>query len=406
MDKPMQGVRVLELTTYVAAPVCGRLLADMGADVIKVERLTGDDWRQTAQSYNRTQFSDDANPVFDIYNSGKRCISLNLKDEAGMEAFHKLLAQADVFITNTRPQALKRLGIYYDDLKERYPGLIYAILLGYGEDGPDADLPAFDVTAFWGRSGFLRDMTEQSEQSVPVMAPYSAGDTVTGSVLLAEVCAALFRRERTGKGDFVRAGLYQNAIFTMGTMEIIAQKPWGSKFPRTAVQAGVQGHYRCADGEWIFATLGYAPANLSKVYRAIGRPELDDDPRTGTIEGRAQNQELVHKILEEGFLAQTSDHWLKVAREMDIPLVRLNHFCDVTEDEQAWANGYLEHVTFRDGQQMTMPRSPLSMDSVGELQTQCAPRLGRHTHEVLCELGYRADEIQQMKQAGAIGTAE
>jgi len=113
MDKPMQGVRVLELTTYVAAPVCGRLLADMGADVIKVERLTGDDWRQTAQSYNRTQFSDDANPVFDIYNSGKRCISLNLKDEAGMEAFHKLLAQADVFITNTRPQALKRLGIYY-----------------------------------------------------------------------------------------------------------------------------------------------------------------------------------------------------------------------------------------------------------------------------------------------------
>ena len=406
MDKPMKGIRVLELTTYVAAPVCGRLLADMGADVIKVERLTGDDWRSTSKAYN-ARFNDDENPVFDIYNSGKRCISLNLKDEAGMEAFHKLLAQADVFITNTRPQGLKRLGIYYDDIKERYPNLIYAILLGYGEEGPDAALPAFDVTAFWARSGFLADTGEAGENYSPTMAPFSAGDTVTGSMLLAEVCAALFRRERTGKGDFVRAGLYHNAIFTMGTMQIVSQKPWGTKFPRTSLDAGLQGHYRCADDEWLFIAVGYAPANLPKIYRAIGRPEMAEDPRYTTVAGLDQgNRPYVRSVLEENFIKQPCSYWIQKAREMDIPMVQLTHFSDVTTDEQAWANGYLEEVTFRSGSQYAMPRSPLSMDSVGELKTQCAPYVGTHTREVLAELGYSEQVIEQMKQAGAIGTHE
>ena len=137
MSKPLSGVKVVELATFVAGPVTGRLLADLGAEVIKVERPDGDAWRITGVSYKPDRFSDDENPVFDIYNAGKKHIALNLKSGEGMEAFHKLLAEADVFVTNTRPKALKRLGLSYEDLKERYPGLIYAILLGYGEEGPD-----------------------------------------------------------------------------------------------------------------------------------------------------------------------------------------------------------------------------------------------------------------------------
>lgn len=399
--KPMEGIRVLELTTYVAAPVCGRLLADMGAQVIKIERPSGDDWRKTGKSYN-TRFSDDANPVFDIYNSGKRSVAINLKDEAGMAIFHKLLSQADVFVTNTRPQALKRLGIAYEDLKERYPRLVYAMLVGFGEEGPDAALPAFDVTAFWARSGFLRDQSEKREGYTPVMAPFSAGDTVTGMNLLAQVCAALFRRERTGLGDFVRSGLYQNGIFTMGTMQIISQQPWGRQFPRTRAEAGLQGNYQCADGEWILVALGYAPVNLPKILRLIGKPEFIDDPRFATAEGRNENAVFVRSVLEEGFLTLTSDFCLAQARELDLPLVRLNHFADVSTDEQAWANGYLENVTFRNGDQAVMPRSPLNMDSIGQLQTQCAPTIGWDTNEVLEELGYSQEEIAQLQAADVI----
>ena len=148
MNKPLENIRVVELSTFVAAPSCARLLADMGAEVIKIEHPKGDAWRHTALSYKPGFYNYKHNPVFDIYNSNKKHIAINLKSEEGMEAMHKLLEKTDIFITNTRPAALERLGLSYEQLKQRYPSLIYAIILGYGEKGPDASLPAFDTTAF------------------------------------------------------------------------------------------------------------------------------------------------------------------------------------------------------------------------------------------------------------------
>lgn len=403
MHKPLEGIRVLELTTFVAAPCCGRLLADLGADVIKIERPDGDAWRETGKNYN-PRFNDDANPVFDIYNSGKRFVSLNLKSPEGMGVFRSLLAESDIFITNTRPQALKRLGIAYEDLKEEFPGLIYAIVLGYGEEGPDADKPAFDTTAFWARSGFLRDQSLITGDYVPVTPPFSAGDTVTGIVLMGEICAALVNRFRTGKGDYVRSGLYHNSIFTLGTMEIIAQKPWGRQFPTDRLNASVPGGlYQCADGEWIFIAVGYAPAYLPALYTMIGKPELKEDPRFQTQEARVENKQALYELFRDGFLAESSSHWLKLSEEFDLPLVRLNHYSDVTTDEQAWANGYLENVHFRSGMEAVMPSSPISMDSVGHLQTHCAGHIGEDTETVLREAGYTSEEIAQMRAAGAFG---
>lgn len=403
MHKPLEGIRVLELTTFVAAPCCGRLLADLGADVIKIERPDGDAWRETGKNYN-SRFNDDANPVFDIYNSGKRFVSLNLKTEAGMEVFRSLLAEADIFITNTRPQALKRLGIAYEDLKETYPQLIYAIVLGYGEEGPDAHKPAFDTTAFWARSGFLRDQSLVTGEYVPVTPPFSAGDTVTGILLMGEICAALVNRFRTGKGDYVRSGLYHNSIFTLGTMEIIAQKPWGRQFPTDRLNASVPGGlYECRDGEWIFIAVGYAPSYLPSLFTMIGKPELRDDPRFLSQAARVENKQALYEIFRDGFLTQDSAYWVTRSDELDLPLVRLNHYSDVTIDEQAWANGYLEHVHFRSGMEAVMPSSPISMDSVGQLETRCAPVIGADTEEVLREAGYSAEEISRMKTAGAFG---
>jgi crotonobetainyl-CoA:carnitine CoA-transferase CaiB-like acyl-CoA transferase len=403
MNGPLTGIKVLDLTTFVAAPVCCRLLADMGADVIKVERLEGDTWRQTGKDYCPARFSDDENPVFDIYNSGKRHIALNLKDPEGMAVFRKLLKEADVFITNTRPAALKRLGISYEDVKEECPRLIYGIVLGYGEKGPDAAKPAFDTSAFWSRSGFLRDMSALDGTYQPVLPPFGVGDTVTGYLLMGEVCAALFRRTQTGKGDYVRSSLYHNGIFTMGTMEITTQKPWGNKYPTTRINYGIPGgSYLCADGEWIFIAVSYYAILIPKLCKTIEREDLLTDPRFETPLDRWRNRDAYYAIFRDAFLSKPSAHWLALGEELDIPIVRMNHFGEVSEDEQAWANEYLENVHFANGRTDVMPTSPIEMDSMGPVKTKPAPAIGADTESILQNLGYSQEAIESMRQAGAI----
>lgn len=404
MDKPLSGVKVLDLTTFVAAPVCCRLLADLGADVIKVERPDGDTWRQTGKNYNRSRFSDEQNPVFDIYNSGKRHIALNLKDPEGMAVFRKLLAQSDIFVTNTRPAALRRLGIAYEDIKEEFPSLIYGIVEGYGEHGPAKDDPAFDTTAFWSRSGFIRDMAPAGEHYAPVLPPYGVGDTVTGYLLLSEVLAALYRRSQTGKGDFVCSGLYHNGIFTMGTMQIISQAPWGRTWPTTRIAYGVPGGtYRCADGEYIFVSISYAEKKLLPVlYKMIGREDLLENPKFCDGPTGRKHPEEYYEIFRQAFLTQPADYWLEQAHTYDMPLVRVNHFRDVTQDEQAWANGYLEHHEYPNGNVDVMPSSPLEMASLGPVQTKCCPGIGADTDSVLKTLGYTDEDLNRMKSSGAI----
>ena len=342
--------------------------------------------------------------MFDIYNTGKKMVSLNLKNPEGMKAFRKLLSEADVFVTNLRPVALSRLGIGYEDVKEIYPRLIYAIILGYGEEGPEADSPAFDVTAFWSKSGFMRDLSPVTEGYSPVNAPSGIGDTVSGMFLMGEICAALYNRDRTGRGDYVRSGLYHNGIFTMGTMNIMTQKPFGTKFPRTRVQHSIPGgSYRCADGEYVYLALITWDKTMPAVYDMLELQELEQDPRFNN-ENRGKNRQAYFEILQEAFLKKPCAEWLKLARERDVPLVHQCHFSDVTEDEQAWANGYLEHVTFPNGRVDVMPRSPVEMDSVQDLKTVPVPLVGGDTKAVLQQLGYSDAEIEQMYASGAAYT--
>ena len=402
MNKPLSGIRVLEFSTFVAAPVAARLMADLGAEVIKVERPEGDPWRITGVNYISSRFSDAENPVFDIYNSGKKHIALNLKTPEGMEAFHKLLEQSDVLITNTRPKALHKLGLDYEDLKDRYPKLIYAILLGYGEKGPDKDMPAFDTSAFWARGGFLRDMGLAGDHYSPVQPPSSMGDTVSGYLLLAEICAALYRRTQTGLGDCVRSGLMHNSIFTMGTMNIVTQFPEFKQYPVDRPSSAVPGNdYQCADGEWIFIS-GYNAALYARMHTMIGREDLSLDEELKTPQGRWKRRAEYYEIFRQAFLTQPAAYWLQKAKELDIPMTRMNHFRDIHKDEQAWANDYLEHVQFASGNTSVMPSSPIEMDSVGLPVTKTAPGIGADTDRVLSDLGYTPEQLVAMHQSGAI----
>jgi crotonobetainyl-CoA:carnitine CoA-transferase CaiB-like acyl-CoA transferase len=403
MDKPLSGIKVLELATFVAAPSATRLLADLGAEVIKVEHPKGDAWRLTGVSYLPRRFSEQDNPVFDIYNAGKKHIAINLKSAEGMEVFHKLLSESDVFVTNTRPDALKRLGLSYEDLKEKYPRLIYGIVLGYGEKGPDAKKPAFDTTAFWTRTGFIRDLAIAGEHYKPIYPPSSVGDTFTGTLLMGEICAALYRRLLTGKGDYVRSSLYHNGIFAMGTMVVTTQRPYGQVFPKDRPTHSVTGGYfKCSDGDYLYIAIGNVEMTLPAMCKAIDRLDLLEDPVFMTALGRWENRYKYYQIFEDAFLTKTLPEWLKIGEELDIPMIRLNHFADVSEDEQAWANGYLERVEFANGNVETMPRSPIEMDSVGELKTVPADKVGAHTEEILASLGYSEEQIKNLSDKGSV----
>lgn len=403
MPGPLEGIKVVELATFVAAPVVGRMLADLGAQVIKIEAPKGDGWRNHGPDINPKRFSwKGENPVFDIYNTGKEFISLNLKTPEGKEAFFKLLDEADIFITNTRPAALKRLGLDYETLKDQYPRLIYAIVQGFGEKGPDKDLPAFDTTAFWSRGGFFRDLAPKNPNSTytPVNAPAGIGDTATGYLLFGEIVTALYNREKTGKGDFVRSTLYHNAVFMFGTMLIRLQRPYGGPFPHSRAEHGLGGGYECSDGEWI-----YSPGDLNEVFDMIGRRDLLDDPRCAPS-ARLENRDFIYQSIREGYLSKPSGYWLAEGKKRDLPLVHMAHFADVVEDPQAWENGFLEHVSFPSGNTDVMPASPFEMASATPPRTQPAPMPGADTAKVLARLGYSEKQIEAMLATGAALAAQ
>ncbi len=403
MEKPLSGIKVIELADYVSAPVCARILADMGAEVIKIERSTGNVWRATGKASCPGKFTDAENPGYDINNTGKKHIVLNLKSVEGLAACHKLLETADVFVTNMRVQALKRLGLDYESVRDKYPKLIYAIGLGYGEKGPDADQPAFDHTAFWARSGFLLDMAPLSDDYHPVFPPSSMGDNFTGMTLATEVCSALFNRTKTGKGDYVRSSLFHNGIFAMGAMQIATQSPDGSVFPRTRERHGIAyGDYLCKDGRYVYIAAGYAEKLIAKVFTIIGRVDLINDPKFNSPKARTENAEQMYAIIKEAMLQRTSDEWLAFAREADIPMVKMQHFSEVSEDVQALENGYIQDVVYASGVTHKIASSPIEMDSVGELHTEPTKSIGADTETVLKDYGYTDEQLAQLRAANVI----
>lgn len=403
MNKPLSGIKVVELADFVSAPVCARILADMGAEVIKIERSTGNAWRATGKASCPWKFTDAENPGYDINNTGKKHIVLNLKSAEGLAACHRLLETADVFVTNMRVQALKRLGLDYESVKDKYPKLIYAIGLGYGEKGPDADQPAFDHTAFWARTGFLLDMSPMTNEYHPVFPPSSVGDNFTGMTMVGEVCAALFNRTKTGKGDYVRSSLFHNGIFAMGAMQIATQSPDGAVFPRTRQVHGVAyGDYLCKDGRYVYIASGYAEKLIAKVFSIIGREDLINDPKFSTAKARRENADEMYAIIREAMLQRTSAEWLAFAREADIPMVKMQHFCEVSEDEQALANGYIQDVVYPSGVTYKIASSPIEMDSVGPLYTEPTKTIGVDTESVLKEYGYTDEELAQLRANGII----
>lgn len=403
-QKPLAGTKVVELTTYVAAPTAGRILAEWGADVVKIESPAGDTWRYYGGSY-RVPTTDDENPVFDIPNANKKSLVLDLKKPDALEILHKMLGEADVFITNTRVESLKKMELDYDSLKERYPRLVYALVTGYGEEGPDRTKPGFDTVAFWAAGGFVADMRIDEPGCYPMYSPAAVADLTCGTTLFGGICAALLARDRTGRGDKISISLYGTAVWTMGIMNTITQEVYGYKYPKKRYEGNPLAIcYLCGDGEWIMLSAIMFEKNYPSVCKILGLEHMIDDP---AYKDRAsmlipENSERLIKLFEKQFLTKPAAEWDRLLTEADIVHNLLNHFKDTTKNEQAIVNHFIDKVTFRSGTEAWLPRPSLRSENLGIPDYQQAPGFGQDSVEVLTAMGYSSQEVDRLMEEGAV----
>lgn len=405
MNKPLSGIRVIELATFIAVPACARFMADLGAEVIKIESSSGDPIRFTAahEGRPRTQYE---NTTWDLENANKRGLVLDLKSEAGMSVLHRLLKSADVFLTNWRPAALKRANLDYESVHSQFPGLIYGHVTGYGEDGPDQDLPGFDFTAFFARSGILGSI--YPKESAPMNLIPGMGDHQAGMFLCAGVTAALFQAKITGIGEKVSTSLMHSAIYTQGVMLQAAQyTDLGQKYPIRKEDSDnpLNCAYRTKDGRYI--QLSMPPFNLyrARFMELIGRPDLSDSPRY-TIENITDNHLNAEffEIVAKQFLLKDSSEWKQILTAGDIPFSLAQVWEEVLADPQAWATDCFYQMQYDNGNTRILVRPPIHFKEMGLPEYNRAPLMGEDSEAVLTDLGYTPDEIELLHKSKIIYT--
>ena len=398
MVGPLQGIKVLELGTHVAVPSACRLMAEYGADVIKIETAAGDPWRTSGLNVN-LPVEDFTCPVFTIQNNGKSLISLDLKTENGRKVFKRILSDTDIFCTNVRLKGLAKMGLDYETLKDEFPELIYVHFTGYGHRGPDAEAPGFDIASFWSRVGARVGWVE--EGTFPVRASGGYGDMVTGLLIFGGMLAALLGRQKTGKGTFVSNSLFGTSMWVNAQSIMCAQPPYNHTFPEDVDRPGspVVYDYICKDGEWLaLVGIGYEK-NFPRYCRALGLEDEINDPRCKNEKTLADSDyiyELTAKV-RAIMKTKTSYEWEEIFRKSDLVYSRLKHFEDVATDEQAWANDYLQEVTWGDGHKSAVARPPLHLSGFEQRKTVTLGGIGQHTDKVLSDFGFTQEEIDQMR---------
>ena len=394
------GVRVIELAQFVFVPVTGALLADWGADVVKIEHpVTGDGYRGLV-TQGIGAAAGNVNVSWEMANRGKRSVGLDLKTEAGRAILLELIAGADVFLTNMLPSSLEGLGLGVDDLRAVNPSLVYARGHGYGARGPDADKPAYDATAFWARGG-LGDTLTPIGLDEPITQRGALGDR-NGAVQLAfGIAAALFKKARTGEGSVVDVSLLATAMWMLASDVMSAQQGTfqkarladpGSRYP---APNPLTANYRCGDGRYLSLCFLQPDRYWADLCRAVGRPELADDPRFVDIRVRAEHKEDCMALLDEVFASRTLPEWRDAFADERFPWEPFQSVTEMADDRQVVANGYLGTVTDGDVS-FVLPTGAVQFDEQPTALRR-APAHGQHTDEVLQDLGYDWDRIVELK---------
>lgn len=400
MGEAFEGIRVVELAQWVFVPVAGALLADWGADVVRVDRPEGDPYRGLATQGIGTD-SGGVNLSVALANRGKRSVAVDLRTEQGKEVLHRLLEGADVLLTSFRPDALERLGLGADAVRQRYPRLVYARGHGYGVRGPDAGMAGYDASAFWARGGVGHVLTPP-DLEYPIMQRGAFGDRNGGMALAFGVAAALLRRAATGEGSVVDVSLLATAMWTLSSDILSAlqgQQP--RAFAGRAMFNPLVGYYRTADGRHVSLVFLQSDRYWAPFCDVLDRPDLVHDERFADHAARGANAAELVAILDELFASRPFEEWKERLGRIDAPWAPIQAVEELLEDPQVLANDYLGEVAMEDGTSYRLPRVPVQFDEQAP-DLRRGPEHGEHTEAVLLELGYSWEEIAALGEAGVL----
>ena len=402
--KPLEGIRVAEMGLWVAGPAAGGILADWGAEVIKLEMPKGDPMRKLFGALSGSK--EERCPPFDLYNRGKKSVALDVNQAEGMLLAQRIVATADVFITNMRPQFLQRVGLDPETLLARHPRLVYASLTAYGLDGPDRDAPGFDMAAFSGRSGIADRATPPG--AAPPILPGGLGDNVTAMALVGGIAAALFHRERSGQGQLVSTSLLRTGIYSIG-MDVATRVGLGRiapTLPRTRPQNPLMNLYCAGDGKWFWLVGAESERHWPGIAAALGAPELTRDERFATPRERRRNAEALVALFDELLSKRTRAEWAEVFRQGDVWWAPINAVDDLLQDPQVRACGAFVRVPVAAGQaapdDVNGVATPVDFSLTPAGPAGAPPRIGADADAVLGSLGVSAEELARLRSAGVL----
>jgi crotonobetainyl-CoA:carnitine CoA-transferase CaiB-like acyl-CoA transferase len=399
--KPLEGIKIVDMTTFLAAPTVGRVLGEWGADVIKVEAPKGDPGRTQGAVFNM-HYEDDENLGFDVANMNKRFITVNLKKDSGKKVMYDLLAEADVFLTNTRTKSLSKLGIDYQTLSDKFPELIFAQVLGYGENGPEKDTAGFDATAYMSRGGVLGTTLEKGAS--PMNPANGYGDFQVSMCLASGICGALVNKMKTGKGDKVTVSLHHAAIFMQNIAMVSAQ--YGNQYPKTRKENAnpFNNTYKTSDDKWMVICFPEYNKDFDQVMSLIGRADLVGDERYSDIDYLNQNnlnREFID-LLDQEMSKRTLAEWVNLFKENDLPCEACYEPLDIYDDEQVWANDILRKIDYPTGAERMIPTNPVRFSSMDKPDLKISKAQGASTIDILKEHGYSKEEIESLIAEGAV----
>jgi len=400
-DNIFSGLKVVDFASFIAGPSAAVILSDFGADVIKVEPPSGDPWRHGHQIPPQPQAKDPY--PWHLANRNKRGISLDMKSPSAQAVLERLVKWADVLIVNTPHPARKRLKLEYDDVAQWNPRLIYADLTGFGEKGPDAALPGFDITAYWARSGLL-SMTRDTG-APPTWPVAGSGDNATAVGLYSGIVTALYRRERTGKGSYVTTSLLAEGVWSasVSIQAALCDAKFFGLHDRAHPANAALNVYRSADHVWF--VLIVTPDKMAAVANAIGRADLLTDARFSEPTRLMQNMPQLAATLDEVFSSQPMAHWYEVFNGVHVTFGAVRSPQEVISDPQLRMNEIVVPLEGAGDKLTATISSPLQVHGVTKVSAKRAPALGEHNAEVLGQLGFSATEVAALQASGAVPKA-